>query len=454
MLGAPRPTRTGNTLLRTRHTIVEHSQLPDRSAQAQSLAGALARLAEVGLIPQVAQSLGNTLGQTAQLFVHAVVGEIPAFSASGNPETLPELNRHCAEHIEELQRLLSGAAPGDFEFVKTHAHRRAEQHFPIEATLHAYRCGHRIVAHWIRDATVAIHPDHLERAVSAVADFAIEYTNAISTIAAAEYVARTRALAATESDSRAELLDTLLKGFDESDGRIARLLKSAGYLEQRQAYCVVLGQSTDPLEMENPARAQRITEAVTEAFSCMPVRVLCGVRNSVAITIVSSTRRASGWTPPQSSLADRVRERLLTLGPAVLIGVSRDQPSTAFIPRAWHEAEAALSFARVTERVVLFAELPLRRLLLHRSGAYVQSALPAWVPSFFEADEKSRGALLQTLRAYADADMNVQKAAAALLVHPNTVYSRMGRIRELTGLDSQRYHDLTELLLVIECRGA
>jgi len=208
-----------------------------------------------------------------------------------------------------------------------------------------------------------------------------------------------------------------------------------------------------PPALSGSLHAQRLTAAVTEAFSCMPVRVLCGVRNSVAITIVSSTRRVSGWTPPQSSLADRVRERLLTLGPAVLIGVSRDQPSTAFIPRAWHEAEAALSFARVTERVVLFAELPVRRLPLHRSGAYVQSNLPAWVPAFFEADEKSRGALLQTLRAYADANMNVQKAAAALLVHPNTVYSRMERIRELTGLDSQRYHDLTEPLLVIECRG-
>ena len=49
-------------------------------------------------------------------------------------------------------------------------------------------------------------------------------------------------------------------------------------------------------------------------------------------------------------------------------------------------------------------------------------------------------------------DMNVQKAAAQLAIHPNTMYARLERIREVTGLDAQRYHDLTELLLGSECR--
>ena len=52
----------------------------------------------------------------------------------------------------------------------------------------------------------------------------------------------------------------------------------------------------------------------------------------------------------------------------------------------------------------------------------------------------------------ADADMNVQKAARLLGKHPNTVYTRIERIRELTGLDGQRYHDLTELLLAADSR--
>jgi sugar diacid utilization regulator len=66
--------------------------------------------------------------------------------------------------------------------------------------------------------------------------------------------------------------------------------------------------------------------------------------------------------------------------------------------------------------------------------------------------DPARGTLLQTLRSYADADMNVQKAAAQLAIHPNTMYARLERIREVTGLDAQRYHELTELLLGSECR--
>jgi DNA-binding PucR family transcriptional regulator len=70
------------------------------------------------------------------------------------------------------------------------------------------------------------------------------------------------------------------------------------------------------------------------------------------------------------------------------------------------------------------------------------------------SDAKAGGTLIETLRAIADADMNMQKAARILGKHPNTVYTRIERIREMTGLDGQRYHDLTELLLGADCAGA
>jgi hypothetical protein len=68
--------------------------------------------------------------------------------------------------------------------------------------------------------------------VSELADFAIEYTNTISTIMAAEYVSQTRTLAEAESDQRTELLNILFSGYDESDGRVQRLLKRAAYSYQ------------------------------------------------------------------------------------------------------------------------------------------------------------------------------------------------------------------------------
>ena len=388
---------------------------------------------------------------TGRALREAVLAEIPAFTLSGNPEILPSLDAHIAEHIQEIRRLFGGGEIGEFEFVRTFAHHRAEQRFPLDAILRAYRCGHRILSRWLRDAAIATCPASIELAASEVADFAIEYTDTISSIVTAEYVSHTRALAEAEGDRRTELLNILLSGYDESDQRAARLLKRAGYLEQRQTYCVVAAQSINPTEMELPQRAQRIENAISTAVSATPIRILAGTRNNVVIGILSDFRRQSGWTAPQTKLAQRLRPLLLNLGPAVLVGTSTDQPSTSFLPKALHEAAIALDFASVSNRVVQFTDLPIRSLILHRGGDYVRSAAPNWVVTLVNADEKAKGSLIRTLRVLADADMNVQQAGRQLDVHPNTIYSRLGRIKELTGLDGQRHHDLVELLLAADC---
>ena len=431
---------------------------PQRSVtdgfEVKGLAQSLVRLADAGVVPSAAAALELSVDEVGLALRKAIVDEIAEFSASANPEILPELARHSAEHVREIIRLLRGEAVGTFAFVRDHARRRAEQHFPIEASLHAYRCGHRVLSRWLRDAATAVTAANNEPVAAAVADFSIEYTNSISAICAAEYVAHVRSLAEAEGDLRSELLSILVSGYDESDGRVARLLKRAGYLEQRQTYCIVVVQSADPLEMENPARAQRIVDAVVGSVTDKSIRVLVGRRNNVVTAVFSATRRMSGWTAPQALLAGRLHASLLVLGPAVLIGISTDHPSTSFIPRAVREAMLALDFATVGDRVVLYSQLPIRRLLLHRAADYVQPALPAWAADLASADAKAGGDLVKTLRALADADMNVQRAARALDVHANTLYARIKRIHDLTGLDSQRYHDLTELLLAADCRAS
>ncbi len=411
----------------------------------------LSLLVRTGVIPHAASALDSGTNTARGELRDAVLAEIPAFSTSGNPEILPGLDRHAGEHVQEIRRLFAGGEVNDFEFIKTHARRRAEQRFPLEAILHAYRCGHRILSPWLREAALATVAGNLEQAVSAVADFAIEYTNITSSIAASEYVAHTRILAEAEGDRRTELLNILLRGYDESDPSVAQLLKRAGYLEQRQAYCVVAAQSTNPSEMENLARAQRIANAISEAMDATAIRTLAGIRNNLVTAVLADKRRQSGWTAPQSNLAERIRPLLLVLGPAVLVGISADHPSTSFLPRALQQATIALDFASVNRRVVQFADLPVRSLLVHHGTDYVQAAPPHWVAALISADARADGNLIRTLRAVAGADLNIQKAARILGRHPNTVYTQIDRIRDLTGLDGRRYRDLTELLLAADC---
>ena len=218
--------------------------------------------------------------------------------------------------------------------------------------------------------------------ITAIADFAGEYTNIVSAAMTSEYVEQTRVLAAAERDRGAELLGALLAGYDESDGRIARLLKSSGYLEQRQSYCVVAARSANAGEMEQPARVQRIIASLSDLIAATNIRALAGARGAAVIAVMSTSRRQSGWTAPQTNLAERLQSLLLQWGPAVLVGVSADQPSTSAIPKALREATVALEFASVARRVVQFSALPARSLLVHAGGEFLRATQPAWAAAF------------------------------------------------------------------------
>ena len=165
---------------------------------------------------------------------------------------------------------------------------------------------------------------------------------------------------------------------------------------------------------------------------------------------MSGTRRLSGWTAPQSLLAERAHERLLQIGPVALIGLSNDAPSTSYIRRAHNEARLAIDFASVADRVMPYSKIPFRQMIIRHARDNTQLTLPGWYAGFEVADKKARNSLRKTLKAYANANMNALQAAKELQVHPNTIYSRMQRIAEVTGKNALAYNDLTELLLAID----
>ena len=394
----------------------------------------------------------NAAAISAQL-QQAVLAEVTEFSRSRNPDLLPELARHGREHVDEIVRLLRGKGVGRFEFVHEHARRRAEQRFPLEATLHAYRSGQKVLSRWLRESTLAVATptEDGQRSIVNIADFAMEYTDAISTAFAGTYSSHSLLLADVAGDHRSQLLHILLDGHDEADLRAARILRDAGFLDERQTYCVALARSVDPTEMLDPSRARRLADAIEQIVADMGVRRLIDVHANKVTVVLAAVRRDSGWTAPRSSLAKRVTEALAFVGNAALIGVSNDVPSTSHVPTAYREAAAALDLANVTLRVVQFSGIPLQRLLLHFAAEDFRRVLPAWSRELKEADDKARGALVATLRAYANADMNVLKAAQTLAVHPNTIYARLERICDISGLQARSFNALAELLIVCDC---
>lgn len=413
-----------------------------------ALVVALSRCRASGLAYSAASAMASQSTALARSLAEHIVAGVPDYRASANPQLLPDLTRHAEQHVALLCGLLDGSQQADLAFVQQHARHGAAQRFPIEALLQAYQC---ITPWWLAWAGQALAGPAKRQSLQALAALGQAYTADASVAAAAAYVQQTRLLAEAEGNRRTELLGLLLGGVDEADTRAAGLLKRGGYLEQRLSFCVALVQATDPLEMDSPARAQRIVDALTAALAPLSVRLLVGMRQNLVTAVISDLRRVSGWTAPQAALCERLRPALLRLGPAVLVGLSTDQPSTAFIPRGQQQALVALDLAHVGERLVAFSQLPIRRLLIHRGADHVQAALPDWLGPLRDADAKAHGKLLATLRALADADINLQRAARVLELHPNTLYARLQRVTDLTGLNPQRYHDLNQLLLVADC---
>jgi hypothetical protein len=433
---------------------VQSLQRPASKDPLSAAVAALQRLRGRRVLPSAIAHLRRHADAIHAELRDTVLDEVPAFTESQDPATLRELAAHGPQHHDEIIRLLAGAPVSDFGFVRDHARLRAEHSFPLEALLHAYRCGHKVFSRWLREAalTAVASAGAAREVVTGVADFTIEYTNAISTVASAAYVDRIRLLAEVAGDQRSQLLDILLGGYDESNARVAAILRGAGYLGGRQAFCVALARSVDAADMDNPARARRLADSLDQFVPAALARRLIDVRDGRVVCVFSAVRRTSGWTAPTASLATRIARELSIAGNTVVIGLSNDMSSTSRIPTAYLQALLALRLTGLTRRVVSFAAVPLRQLMIHLAGEELQRLLPAWTSDFYQLDDRLAGAMGATLRAYADADMNVLKAAARLEVHPNTIYARMTRIRETTGLNALGYYALTDLITVVDAR--
>src|ERR1039457_7700737 len=183
---------------------------------ANALNDALRRVASSPFLAAAGDRIANNVTAIAAQLQQAVLAEVPEFSKSRNPDLLPEFAHHGREHVDEIVRLLRGRGLGRFDFVHEHARRRAEQRFPLEATLHAYRSGHQVLSRWLRESPLTGAPPTKDsrRDIAAVADVAMEYTDAISTTFASTYSSHTLLLADVAGDQRAELLQILLNGHD------------------------------------------------------------------------------------------------------------------------------------------------------------------------------------------------------------------------------------------------
>ncbi|MHB2001786.1 MAG: PucR family transcriptional regulator, partial [Solirubrobacteraceae bacterium] len=122
------------------------------------------------------------------------------------------------------------------------------------------------------------------------------------------------------------------------------------------------------------------------------------------------------------------------------VGRSRIAANPEDLPRAASEALLAANVAdgEGSEQPLAFEDTGAYRLLLStmsENPGELRRFYSETVEPLVAYDEQYETDLLQTLETFLDADGNVAKTAQRLFTHRHTIYYRLERVRELTGLD-------------------
>ena len=121
----------------------------------------------------------------------------------------------------------------------------------------------------------------------------------------------------------------------------------------------------------------------------------------------------------------------------------------AGIPAAHLEAESARASLAGAAGVRALSQLSPLDYLVMLDDPTAHRLIRPQVRAFVEDDLAAGGTLVETLRAYADSDLNAKVAAESLHVHVNTAYYRLERIAERTGYDLRSFGDLQALLVAV-----
>jgi sugar diacid utilization regulator len=169
--------------------------------------------------------------------------------------------------------------------------------------------------------------------------------------------------------------------------------------------------------------------------------------------IVLARALAPGERPALREPLERACEQIAAGGTVLAVGVSTVQPDPATLGAAYREASEALTRVARTGGVLSLPDLSAFEYLTLRHDPVAQRLVDPRIERFVAEDRAGGGQLIETLEAYADADLNAKAAAERLLIHVNTAHYRLGRIAEKTGCDLRRLADVIELLIAIRVTG-
>ena len=257
----------------------------------------------------------------------------------------------------------------------------------------------------------------------------------------ASEVERVRApVLASESASADFLRAIITKELTDREVLLAKATELSLELEEGSCMVVARAHPQAPTEEGWRARVRALTERGARAVVSRSIAALSdrdGVMGAEVLVLVPSSDELVC-----ARAADAIKRELeLTLtGFTFALGRSRIAEDPADLPRAASEALLAANVAQGSSNgsVLAFDQTGAYRLLLStmfENPTELQRFYAETVEPLVAYDEQYETDLVQTLETFLEADGNVAGTAGLLFTHRHTIYYRLERVRELSGLD-------------------
>jgi sugar diacid utilization regulator len=382
-----------------------------------------------------------------QSTVEAIRTEIPAYAAQ-EASFFVDVRDQVRKHYRVKLRLLleeREVALQDIAFARGAALRRARAGFALEDYLNAFRVAQQVF--WEAILACAGETPLGHEAALTLTSPLLRYCDFVSTHAGHAYVESQQYMVADADRERRDLLEHLLAGTMPTRGPLLAAARAYGIGAETPmmvALAVPIGPQADA---DTPhAASAMITRAVPQQ-----ARILVVVRQAEIVAVPALCHGAG-----PAELCDHLEaalDRLRREGTTLAMGISTVANGVAELPRACLEARTALASVGDGGGLVALPRLSPLDYLVLRADDTARWLVDARLRAFLGNDHARGGVLTATVRAFADANLNLRLAAARLQVHPNTAQYRLRRIQERTGRNPRRIADLLDLLVAIELDG-
>jgi PucR-like helix-turn-helix protein/diguanylate cyclase with GGDEF domain len=391
---------------------------------------------------RVGEALARRYTEIGQAIAARIVDEIPGYRSVA-PEVIADLRAGATATVELLARTFvdgSSVRREDLGFVRGLAARRVHQGISLEVFIHAYSVA--LLAYWDACAEEATRLKISRQAGFALASAAIEAIDIITTQAAEAYLREETRLRTQSGRAARDLIERLIHG--EPTDPAGRHPAAPGLDPTGQLLTVVGTVEQTTLAVGDALQLARDT--LEEGMSLGAARPLAAIRHGELVLITAGTS-------PRAKLASLRAARQRTIeehNVDVHYGVSVPFQGFASVPQAYREAALSLSYTSPRRPIVSLDDLSSLECALIAATATTKAVIASKGNSLRALSDEELAVSIATIRAYADADLNVAGAAERIQVHPNTVRYRLQQIATKTGQDPRTFTGLVELLCILE----